>query len=86
MKTSITLLIGSLVLIAPMSLWAGGTVVDTIIVSPSLGFERDLRIYLPEGYHADEQRRYPVVYFLHGASVTYHTYWDVAAYDESYVD
>lgn len=51
----------------------GGRVVRELIDAPSLRgnllgdpAERDVLIYLPPGYDADDARRYPVVYLLHG--------------------
>ncbi|MGV3709208.1 MAG: alpha/beta hydrolase [Gemmatimonas sp.] len=34
--------------------------------SPSLGVQKDVRIYLPPSYHTSGSRRYPVLYYLHG--------------------
>jgi len=73
MKT-ISLLI--LVSILPAIVCAESAIVDTTISCASLGFDRDVRIYLPDGYDPESIERYPVVYFLHGAVVTYHYYWD----------
>ena len=36
--------------------------------------ERDVYVYLPAGYHANETRRYPVIYFLHGYTATAERY------------
>ena len=38
------------------------------IYSTQLGENRVLNIYLPEGYHADDTSRYPVVYLLDGSA------------------
>jgi enterochelin esterase-like enzyme len=44
-----------------------GTVVHTTVVSRALGGRRQpVTIYLPPGYAAHPQERYPVVYLLHG--------------------
>jgi enterochelin esterase-like enzyme len=49
-----------------------GTVLDDVYVSAALGSaRRPFRIYLPPSYTVDAQRRYPVVYLLHGAPGTY---------------
>ena len=29
--------------------------------------DRNIQVYLPEGYNPEDSTRYPVVYFLHGA-------------------
>jgi len=36
--------------------------------------ERDVSIYLPPGYDRDRNRRYPVLYLLHGYTLT-DEYW-----------
>ena len=77
MRAQTAIMAGLLALVAPIVLWAGGAVVDTTIYSPALDTDRDVRIYLPEGYDPDDSRRYPVVYFLHGASVTYDLSWQL---------
>ncbi len=40
--------------------------VDTKFRSAALGLERRVVIYLPPGYNQSPQRRYPVIYLLHG--------------------
>lgn len=40
--------------------------IDTTFRSPSLQLDRELIIYLPPGYNTQSQRRYPVLYLLHG--------------------
>jgi S-formylglutathione hydrolase FrmB len=52
----------------------GGTWVDTTFVPPSLGFERMVTIYLPEGYDPYGTEYYPVVYWLHGWGGGPHSY------------
>jgi S-formylglutathione hydrolase FrmB len=44
-----------------------GTVQNISFFSPSLGEERYLQVYLPNGYDPNDTTRYPVLYFLHGA-------------------
>ncbi len=39
--------------------------------------DRDVFVYLPPSYTADINRRYPVVYFLHGYSVKAERYWNL---------
>jgi len=52
-----------------------GTVVNTTFYSNSLAKNRNVQIYLPQGYNQlDSTIRYPVIYFLHGATVN-HTYY-----------
>lgn len=46
---------------------AQGIVVDTTFFSQSLGFNRDVDVYLPEGYDSNSAIYYPTIYFLHGA-------------------
>ena len=43
------------------------TVTNITFYSSSLETERQVQIYLPEGYNEQDAVRYPVVYFLHGA-------------------
>src|SRR5271163_4135960 len=38
--------------------------------------DRDVFVYLPPSYGSDKNRRYPVVYFLHGYSVKAELYWN----------
>ncbi len=40
--------------------------IDTTFHSASLGMDREVIIYLPPGYNTQSQRRYPVLYLLHG--------------------
>jgi S-formylglutathione hydrolase FrmB len=52
-----------------------GTVVNTSFYSESLGINRGIQIFLPQGYNQlDSAVRYPVIYFLHGLGVN-HTYY-----------
>lgn len=43
-----------------------GRVVDASFHSDALGVEKDMKIYLPEGYDPAGSKRYPVFYYLHG--------------------
>lgn len=43
-----------------------GTVSNAWYHSPSLAMDRRLTIYLPPGYGRDSDKRYPVLYLLHG--------------------
>jgi enterochelin esterase-like enzyme len=47
-----------------------GAVEQVALAGSSFGAFGDYRIYLPPGYGQDPQRRYPVVYLLHGGSET----------------
>ncbi|MBN2698314.1 MAG: alpha/beta hydrolase, partial [Bacteroidales bacterium] len=51
-----------------------GVVTDVKFYSNSLEMERNVQIYLPEGYNDQDSVRYPVIYFLHGATLN-HTYY-----------
>ena len=39
--------------------------------------DRDVFVYLPPSYATDANRRYPVVYFLHGYGVEAERYWNL---------
>jgi S-formylglutathione hydrolase FrmB len=51
------------------ALAAKGTVITEQFYSPTLGVEKNYRVYLPKGYDANAQR-YPVIYLLHGWGAT----------------
>jgi len=51
-----------------------GTVVNTSFYSKSLGINRGFQIYLPQGYNPQSTVEYPVIYFLHGATVNHTQY------------
>lgn len=40
---------------------------ELTIAAPALAAETKVRVLLPDGYRADDGRRYPVLYLLHGA-------------------
>lgn len=44
---------------------------DITVDSPALGFEARVRLLLPAGFETDTDRRYPVLYLLHGCCDTY---------------
>jgi enterochelin esterase-like enzyme len=46
---------------------AQGSITNIQFYSHSLEMERNVQIYLPEGYTEQDSVRYPVIYFLHGA-------------------
>src|SRR5256885_1890234 len=39
--------------------------------------DRDVFVYLPPSYASNPNRRYPVMYFLHGYGVRAETYWNL---------
>jgi S-formylglutathione hydrolase FrmB len=41
--------------------------------------DRDVFVYLPPSYSTEKNRRYPVVYFLHGYGATAEMYWKLMA-------
>src|SRR5580658_3186272 len=41
--------------------------------------DRDVLVYLPPSYNKQPNRRYPVVYFLHGYTVGAQVYWNMMA-------
>ncbi len=45
--------------------------------------DRDVFVYLPPSYATDKNRRYPVVYFLHGYSVKAEAYWKLMTVPET---
>ncbi len=45
--------------------------------------DRDVFIYLPPSYAKETNRRYPVVYFLHGYSVDAERYWNLMTVPEA---
>lgn len=76
MKSILRLIfLGALFLLKPPDTHAAGTIKDYIFNSKALNREMTCRIYLPEVYDANNpDRRFPVVYFLHGASLGYDSY------------
>jgi S-formylglutathione hydrolase FrmB len=53
------------------TIFGQGTVQNTNFFSNSLGTNRNVQIYLPQGYNSsDTTTKYPVIYFLHGAGDT----------------
>jgi enterochelin esterase-like enzyme len=51
-----------------------GFLIDDRLTSPIIGEELPYRVYLPPDYAANPDRRYPVLYMLHGAGGNY-TEW-----------
>jgi len=53
------------------TIFGQGTVQNTSFFSRSLGTNRNVQVYLPQGYNSsDTTTKYPVIYFLHGAGDT----------------
>ena len=50
---------------------AQGTLTNISFFSTSLDTTRDAQVYLPEDYNPADSIRYPVIYFLHGATEDY---------------
>ncbi len=79
MLKQLRILLGALLLL-PGLVWAQGTLQQISVPGPSLEgnlqgnpSERTVFVYLPPGY-ASSDKRYPVVYFLHGYAVTADVY------------
>ncbi|MFA5817627.1 MAG: alpha/beta hydrolase-fold protein [Bacteroidales bacterium] len=65
----------ALFLLIPPDAHAAGTVDDYRFFSKALNREMTCRVYLPEVYEPNNpEKRFPVVYFLHGASLGYDSY------------
>ena len=47
---------------------AQGTVLTDTLWSQSLGITKEYQVYLPPSYGSEPARRYPVAYYLHGAT------------------
>lgn len=47
------------------------TIVDAAHYSAIFGESRNYRIFLPPGYNYDSEKKYPVIYFMHGWSQRY---------------
>jgi diacylglycerol O-acyltransferase/trehalose O-mycolyltransferase len=52
----------------------GARLEDWILRTPALGDPTRVRVLLPTGYAADADRRYPVLYLLHGADSDYRSW------------
>ncbi len=66
LNISIILLISILILIPAFS-FSQGTTSNVHFYSNALQMERNVQIYLPEGYNEQDSIRYPVITYLHGA-------------------
>lgn len=64
--------------------FAKGVVEEFGVKSAVLGVEKNCTVYLPEGY-ADTDKRYPVLYLLHGAGGC-HTDWTQRGYARRIID
>ena len=47
-------------------LFSESTIITESFYSNSLGENKDIEVYLPDGYDVDEDINFPVIYFLHG--------------------
>jgi len=56
---------------------AAGTVDNFQFFSTSLGENRWVQAYLPDGYDPEDPIGYPAIYFLHGANGSYLTYPEI---------
>ena len=63
----------------PIDLPAGSRVEFNSFPSPALGKDADYSVFFPPSYNREPNRRYPVVYFLHGMWND-HTSWAVERY------
>jgi len=72
-----TFKIGIMTIMLPLTAFCQGTLVDTFFYSQSLGFDRNVDVYLPEGYDPDGSVDYPAVYFLHGAGGNNDSYSEI---------
>jgi S-formylglutathione hydrolase FrmB/N-acetylneuraminic acid mutarotase len=63
-----------------------GTFTNIKFYSISLQMERNVQIYLPEGYNEQDSIRYPVVYFLHGATLDHNAYQNLLGILNSLID
>ena len=52
--------------IVPTAFCQDASIVDSRHYSNVFGEIRNFRIFLPKGYAAEKQKRYPVIYFFHG--------------------
>jgi len=69
-----TILAVLFLLLAPAAFGAG-TLEYQIFFSTHLGMNRNVGVYLPEGYDPAQPTRYPVIYFLHGWGGNHTSYW-----------
>lgn len=63
-----------------------GTVIDTFFYSPSLASNRNVDVYLPEGYDPAGSLDYPVIYFLHGAGGNNNSYPELIGILDSLIE
>lgn len=62
-------------LLLPQNAYAAGTLEDYRFFSKALNREMVCRVYLPDEYEpGNPERRFPVIYFLHGSSLGYDQY------------
>jgi poly(3-hydroxybutyrate) depolymerase len=74
-KNKLISIIGSSIFISAFKvscMYAGDvTIIDSRHYSSVFGEVRNFRVFLPPGYYENPQKRYPVIYFLHGWSQRY---------------
>ena len=72
-------LLSSAIFSNTMEASAQGTVTNIQFYSHSLDMDRNVQIYLPEGYNEQDSSGYPVIYFLHGATLDHTAYQNLIA-------
>ena len=70
----ITSIISFVVLLMVFEMFAQGTLTNNSFYSPILNEQRDLQVYLPEGYNPQDSIIYPVIYLLHGITLNHTSY------------
>jgi len=66
---------------------AEGTLVHDRFYSPVMEEERNVNVYLPESYDADNSSgRFPVIYFLHGGYADHNDYTELEAVAETMIE
>jgi enterochelin esterase-like enzyme len=74
-KGKYLLVLAGILLLISSNAHAGGTVTDQRFFCKSLNREMSCRVYLPSAYDPNNpDKRFPVIYFLHGASLGYEAY------------
>ena len=74
MKYLMKIMIIIYISILPLEIIGQGSVTNITFYSNALSMNRNVQIYLPEGYNPQDSIRYPVVYFLHGANSNHTSY------------
>jgi len=63
-----------IIVVLPFGAFSQSSITNLTFYSNSLQMNRNVQVYLPEGYNPQDSVRYPVIYFLHGAFDD-HTGW-----------